>query len=511
MLSRLLPLGGALLLISMSVYAADSDGDGIDDDWELKYGMNPGDPADAALDTDKDGLTALEEFNAGTKPWDKDSDNDWLRDGVEVNTYGTDPNDTDTDDDQIFDFYEAFYGTDPLDPFSGPGDPDADGFDTIAEARLNSRPDDDTSVPAYQGNFSESFEQKYRPMHWYNPAVSAEDWRWNCSSLPAADGTCVYQAGRLDGGPGESRLGLQLYVQPGTLSFRLAWSTMGKVQVWVDGIRVWENQGWSIWNGPVELHFSAGLHEVEFVHLNDGFGGGIMALDDIEYREVTGIYGADATNRFCMDVQRFLASTDVTTYNKIEPDFQAFLESKVEPWPSLPNPNDPENPYEGNDSPYTIHQLTTMDPTDSYEQLISCKVKHWEGLNATVQAGLSSGPERSCKEVNQQTMDNVLAAMSPAELASIPTDGLGEPILPILDNDKGSFASEWVYDTAYTGTDGLTHIQAKRLQTTWNVPPGFEPPPSTRGVHYCHLIAPEYMRELILGGTPIDNAPAGRD
>ena len=39
----------------------DADGDGMPDKWEVKYGLNPNDPKDAALDSDKDGFTNLEE------------------------------------------------------------------------------------------------------------------------------------------------------------------------------------------------------------------------------------------------------------------------------------------------------------------------------------------------------------------------------------------------------------------------------------------------------------------
>ena len=48
--------------------AADSDGDGMTDGWELRYGLDPLNPADAGIDTDGDGFSNLDEFEGGTDP-----------------------------------------------------------------------------------------------------------------------------------------------------------------------------------------------------------------------------------------------------------------------------------------------------------------------------------------------------------------------------------------------------------------------------------------------------------
>ncbi len=87
----------------------DKDKDGMDDNWELRYGLNPADPSDAALDSDQDGyladlypnalgefvnpapnvlgavlgdgsFTNYEEYVFGTNPLVSDSDGDGFND-----------------------------------------------------------------------------------------------------------------------------------------------------------------------------------------------------------------------------------------------------------------------------------------------------------------------------------------------------------------------------------------------------------------------------------------------
>ena len=79
---------------------SDSDADGLDDKWEIDFGLDPkvnndsdAEPDnDASADPDGDGLTNEQESSLGTDPNKKDSDGDGVNDDVE-NEQGSNPND----------------------------------------------------------------------------------------------------------------------------------------------------------------------------------------------------------------------------------------------------------------------------------------------------------------------------------------------------------------------------------------------------------------------------------
>lgn len=103
-----------IVTVRVLLSTGDSDGDGIPDEYELAHGLDPNNPIDAQEDPDRDGLTNLQEFQAGTDPHLADTDNDGLTDGREV-ALGTNPLLWDTDGDGVSDGLEVEKGTDPLD------------------------------------------------------------------------------------------------------------------------------------------------------------------------------------------------------------------------------------------------------------------------------------------------------------------------------------------------------------------------------------------------------------
>ena len=118
------------------LFAADSDADGLADDWEYQHFGNLAATADA--DADSDGLSNLQEYQLGTDPTLTDSDGDGMPDKWEYD-HGLDPllNDAafDPDDDGLTNLLEYQQGTDPHN-----ADSDDDGMPDGTEYRFGLNP-----------------------------------------------------------------------------------------------------------------------------------------------------------------------------------------------------------------------------------------------------------------------------------------------------------------------------------------------------------------------------------
>ena len=126
---------GAIGAITLDIdLVADADGDGMSDDYERLFGLDPNNPLDAADDPDNDGLTNLQESRLGTNPHLADTDGDGLPDGLEVRI-GSNPLVADTDGDGLLDGAEVSLGTSPVN-----ADTDGDTIPDGVEVQLGLNP-----------------------------------------------------------------------------------------------------------------------------------------------------------------------------------------------------------------------------------------------------------------------------------------------------------------------------------------------------------------------------------
>lgn len=192
---------------------------------------------------------------------------------------------------------------------------------------------------------------------------------------------------------------------------------------------------------------------------------------------------ADSADRgFCATVQRFLVDTRLPIDNRLHTDKDAFTASK----PGV--------------DPVTTHQFVSRDAAGRAEG-ISCKTKSADHLRSVHGAAAARDPAlapRSCRDVQRRIVTDVWRALPAPQRAA----ALQPPRQLMLDADARSYTgSSWIGSPAevYVADDGMAHLRASALFAEWNDWRWKMMPKSFRGNHYCHLVAPERVRRLLLG------------
>jgi hypothetical protein len=190
---------------------------------------------------------------------------------------------------------------------------------------------------------------------------------------------------------------------------------------------------------------------------------------------------AMTTPDFCTRVQKLLEGTALESRNVIHTVYEEFTASK----PDI--------------RPLTTHQYLQMSADPSPLPLrLSCKLKSGDHIDEIYGANSASTQPRLCRDAHQQMVLAVWASMTRREMLRAKFN----PDTVMLDGDDIRFVGPgWIapYESYYLGENKRLHLRAKALNPTWKDWRWKIMPARLRGTHYCHLVAPEAIRALMLG------------
>lgn len=189
------------------------------------------------------------------------------------------------------------------------------------------------------------------------------------------------------------------------------------------------------------------------------------------------------TDTFCTSIQTSIMGNTVPAQNVVHPDYEAFVLSKASV------------------DPLRNEQFTTLGD-DGLPRMVSCKMKTPDHIQDVYGEDKTNPEARTCAAINQENVAAVIASLTPDEVEKrVLTD---DQI--IFDDDVSVMTGQsWTkpFDFVIRDENGSVRIQSKRMQIDWNNIIFKLAPERFRGALYCHLIAPEFAKALILGDADV--------
>ncbi len=192
---------------------------------------------------------------------------------------------------------------------------------------------------------------------------------------------------------------------------------------------------------------------------------------------------ATITDTFCTSIQTSIMGNKVPAENVVHPDYEAFVLSKASVDPLR-------------------NEQFTMTGEDGLPRMVSCKMKTPDHIQEVYGESKTNDEARTCAAINKENVSAVIANLTPeeAERRVLTNTQI------IFDEDISVITGQsWTkpFDFATRGENGTLHIQSKRMQINWTNILFKMAPDRFRGALYCHLIAPEYAKALILGDADV--------
>jgi hypothetical protein len=176
----------------------------------------------------------------------------------------------------------------------------------------------------------------------------------------------------------------------------------------------------------------------------------------------------------------------VPARNVVMHDFQAFSRAS----PSL-------QPLE------TLPFVQFSDEKQTRPRMISCKLHSAEKIRGA-HGATAAGESSTCARLNRRTLDGVMASMSERQKRKMPF----KAAIPILLDPDEQAASEaqWLeaFTMVQTDAGGTLRLRAKSLRGDGALRVSTRAPAGGR--QYCHLIAPDYLKRILLGEVQLPKA-----
>ena len=186
-----------------------------------------------------------------------------------------------------------------------------------------------------------------------------------------------------------------------------------------------------------------------------------------------------ALEQECAEAQRLIAGTQRPVVNLSYVDFDEFVLSKAQI------------------EPLTSQQFVWYaDAERRHPKRISCKLKTADHILAHYGPG-AAGAESTCRAANVALVDRVFAQLTAEERPRLkfPRERV------VVDEDEmAATGPDWLEPHFYVSlaTDTV-RIKPRGFRADWNDPRLAQAPPRFKGTHYCHLVAPQYVKRIVLG------------
>jgi hypothetical protein len=163
---------------------------------------------------------------------------------------------------------------------------------------------------------------------------------------------------------------------------------------------------------------------------------------------------------------------------EVQPYFAAFVKSKA----LIQGP--------------TVQQFNWVDAEGNLIG-VSCKLKSTDHLVATFGAG-SAGPDGTCQDFNEAVYRLVARE---ARRSAYPNVVFDPRETVTNEANPGMTGPDWLAPFTLTSVDadGSLRIHTKGFIVNFNDSRYAQLPERFRGVHYCHFIAPNHLRDLLEG------------